>query len=120
MTGHDGTPSGEPSAARAAGHLIHIGILEIRTMAATHQVLAVGSDANPQSPYDTEYSARIHMIADVCHELTAAFLEENAGARESVAAAALSYRWSAAAPEARRWMRSRLAQLGEEYVGLLA
>lgn len=111
-------PTG-PSSAKGAAHLIQIGIVEIRAMAATGEVLAAGKDADPQSPYDTEFVARINMIADVCHELTAIFLEEDLQAREQIAATALSYRWSVAIPEARRWMRSRLAQLGEEYLHLL-
>ena len=94
-------------------------MLEIRTMAATHQVLAVGEGADPASPYETEYSARINMIADICHELTAAFLEEDPATREEIASTALSYRWSVSIPEARRWITSRLAQLGPAYPGLV-
>ncbi|MFC4585827.1 hypothetical protein [Sphaerisporangium corydalis] len=111
--------AGEPSAIRAAGHLVRVGILEIRTMAVTRQVLAVGEDADPESPYETEFSARINMIADVCHELTAALLEEDPAIREEIASAALAYRWSVSIPEARRWITSRLAQLDGDHTRFL-
>ncbi|MGW5361225.1 hypothetical protein [Actinopolymorpha pittospori] len=109
----------KPSRSRAVGYLLHQGILEIRAMSAARTVLSTDEGADPGSPYETDYLARIQLIADVCHEFAPVLMNDNRGDREEAAADALSYRFEVTVPEGRRWMRARLAELGEEYRDLL-
>jgi hypothetical protein len=109
----------EPSAVAAAAHLVEAALLEIRVMTANGEVFFAGDDADEQSPFETDVMARTHLLADVCHQLVPSLAEENPIGREALAADALANRWRVAVPAARRWMSSRLRQLGPAYEQLL-
>lgn len=103
----------KPSWARAAAHLVQTGLREIRAMAERRDVLP--DDADSESEFATDVMARMYMIADVCHGFPAAEPAADATEREMRAAAALSWRWQVSVPDARRWITSRLEQLGPQY-----
>ncbi|BCB76247.1 hypothetical protein GCM10022251_25490 [Phytohabitans flavus] len=109
-------PTEPGPASTAATHLLTSALLEIRMMASSREVFIAGEQPDPESAFDTDAVARIHMLADTCHRLAGALATPDPAAREVALAESLSWQWSVALPEARRWMANRLAQLGPEYV----
>ena len=95
-------------------------MFEIRAMATSHDVTpSVDAGVRTESAYDNDYVLRIQMLSDVCHTFGQALMSSTEKDREHYARAALSYRWSVAVPEARQWIRSRLSDLGAEYLNLV-
>ncbi|MFI2377332.1 hypothetical protein ACH5AO_19985 [Streptomyces sp. NPDC018964] len=92
--------------------LLTRGILEIRLSARSG--VAVTTD----DPAQADRLGEIHLIADICHGFVNA-LGGSVFTRERRSRHALSWRWSMLDESGRRWIRSRLEDLGPEYLRVL-
>jgi hypothetical protein len=82
-------------------------VVEIRRLARRGEAFS-GRIEHSEAPFDSNFLARIRMVADTCDEMTSALGEPDAAARERAAARALSWRWTASPPEVRQWMDKEL------------
>ena len=88
----------------ATARLLHLAFLEIRFLTAP-----IHDDQSTEAL--DQRRERANEIADICHDLTA-WLDPH---RRDGLAAGLCHQWRAAGTRQRRWLQSRLDQLGYDH-----